>query len=247
MSHLKPLYEVKLVEANRQHFYQIANDEKWLPGVTTVLGAAIPKPALLPWSLKMMGDNVREYLTARPENKPFTKDEIENLVKEAKNIYKKVASDAANIGTRAHKAIDDIIKGVKPTVDEDIKPCVGAFEEWKKSSDLRIELGDTKIASKLFGFGGSLDMLAFRGNDAVLIDLKTSKGIWPEMGFQISAYMWAFKETFGVEVKEAIILRIGKDKPEFEVKKLANPNETFQGFLAALKLYNLSKFKMFDE
>ena len=49
-----------------------------------------------------------------------------------------------------------------------------------------------------------------------------------------------------MEVKEAMILRIGKDKPEFEVKKLSNPNETFQGFLAALKLYNLSKFEMFD-
>lgn len=243
---LKPLYDVKLINHNRQHFYQIGENDTWLPGVTTVLSAAIPKPALLPWSLKVMGENIREYLTNR-ENKPFTIEEIEQLIKEGKNIYKKKASDAADIGTRAHKAIDDIIKGVPPVIDEDIRTCVDAFQAWYKESALTIDLGDSKIGSKLFGYGGSLDMLAFRGNDAILIDLKTSKGIYPEMGFQICAYMQAFKETFGVEVKEAMILRVGKEKPDFEVKKLANFNETFQGFLAALKLYNLSKFEMFDD
>jgi len=90
-------------------------------------------------------------------------------------------------------------------------------------------------------------MLAFRGPDAILVDLKTSKGVWPEMGFQLSAYIQAFKETFGIEVREALILRIGKDKAEFEVKKLSNHNETFQGFLAALKLHKFEKFQMFQD
>lgn len=242
---LKPLYEVKLIADGKQHFYQIGSDETYHPGVTTILGAAIPKPALLPWSLKMMGENVKAELMNLKE--PLNEVVIDKIVAAGKQIYKKVASDAADLGSRAHKAIDNIIKGETPIVTEDIAPCVEAFREWNKSSGLTIELGDTRLGSRLFGYGGSLDMLALRGNDPVLIDLKTSKGIWPEMGFQISAYAKAFQETFGVEVKEALILRVGKDKAEFEVKKLSNLNETFQGFLAALKLYSLSKFRMFDE
>lgn len=243
---LNPLYEVKLIASEGKHFYQFDGDETFYPGVTTVLGAAIPKPALLPWSLKMMGENVKEALLKLPEDSLLDEKTIDRIVAEGKLIYKKKASDAADIGTRAHKAVDDIIKGLTPTITDDIKPCIEAFTAWNKSSGLKIELGDTRLGSRLFGYGGSLDMLAFRGNEAVLIDLKTSKGIYPEMGFQISAYMRGFQETFGIEVKEAMILRIGKDKPEFEVKKLSNPNETFQGFIAALKLYRLQKFQMFD-
>lgn len=242
---LKPLYDVKLIVDGKKHFYQIENDDKWLPGVTTVLSAAIPKPALLNWALNMMGDNIRQYLTAR-DGKPFEKSEIDELIKVGKDIYKKKASEAADIGTRAHKAVDEIIKGNSPVIDDDIKVCVEAFTNWHKTSGIEIEIGDSKIASKLFGYGGSLDMLGFKGKDAILIDLKTSKWIWPEMGYQIASYMQAFRETYGVEVKEAMILRLGKYKAEFEVKKLSNFNETFQGFLGALKLYNLTKFQMFE-
>lgn len=241
---LKPLYEVKLIADGKQHFYQIGDDETYHPGVTTVLGAAIPKPALLPWSLKVMGENVKKELMDLKE--PLNEKSIDRIVAAGKQIYKKVASDAANVGTRAHKAIDDIIKGQEPVIEDDIKPCVEAFKSWYASSGIKIELGDSKIGSKLFSYGGSLDMLAFRGNDAILIDLKTSKGIYPEMGLQIAAYCKAFEETYGIEVKETLILRVGKEKAEFEVKKLSNINVAFETFLAALKIYKSSKFSMFE-
>lgn len=251
---LNPLYDVKLIVDGRQHFYQIGADEKWHPGVTTALGM-INKPALIPWAAKMVSENIKEALmehwatpgTEDRDKQHLSKEQIERICLEGKNIYKKKSQAAADVGTRAHKAIDLILHGEPYQLDDDIKIPVEAFLDWKGRQTLTFELGDTRIGSRLFGYGGSLDMVAFDGNEAILIDLKTSNGIYPEMGYQIGAYSQAFKETYGIEVKEAMILRIGKDKPEFEVKKVGNISACLEGFLAALKLYQLSKWQIFEE
>lgn len=246
IARFKPLYPVELIVDGKQHFYKLGDDETYHPGVTTILGAALPKPALLPWAVKMMGENIREYLTAR-DGKPFLKDEIDALIQAGKDIYKKKAEAAADIGTRAHKVIDSILLGVDCEVTDDIKPCIDAFQDWRGRQTLTFDLGDTKIGSKVFGYGGSLDCVAWGDSGPVLIDLKTSKAIYDEYAYQLAAYVQAFRETYGVEVKEAIILRLGKDKPEFEVKRVANLSACLDGFLAALKLYNLNKWKKFEE
>ena len=245
---LKPLYNVKLIETGKQHFYQIDKDETWLPGVTTVLGAAIPKPALLPWALNSMEENLKPYI-----GQPLTKE----MLIDSKNIYKKKAQDAADIGTRVHKAIDDIIKGTTPTeaYGADIEPAIQGFKDWRDSTGITIEIGDSKIGSKLFGFGGSLDLMGFDKNgDAVILDVKTTKrrkdrnhGAYPEAGLQLSAYQCAFRETYGIDAKSLYVLWINKEQPEFKAVKVANPSASFEGFLSALKLYNLSKFETFDE
>lgn len=243
---IAPLYKVSLIADGKDHFYEIENDPVWKPGVTTVL-KQINKPALIPWACKVMGENISSYLSARPKDKPFTPEEIEALVKEGKQIYKKKAEAAADIGTRAHKAIDSILAGVDVELSDDIKPCVQAFLDWKGRQGVTFELGDTRIASKVFGYGGSLDALAFHGDKVILIDFKTSKGIWDEMAFQVAAYAQAFKETYGVTVSDALILRLGKDTPDFEVKRISNLPACLEGFLAALKLHNLAKWKKFED
>lgn len=252
-SGLTASYNVKMIDDGKQHFYQIENDDRWLPGVTTILSAAIPKPALLPWALNMMGENIREYLMGRSPGQPFKPDEIEILIKEGKNIYKKKASDAAGIGTRAHKAIDDLIHGLDPQITPDIKFAVDGFLAWKSSNSLAIEMGDTKLASKLFGYGGSLDFVAFDKNEAIVFDLKTTKkrknmphGAYDEMGLQLAAYSQAFHETYGLKVKAAYVLWVDKERPDFKAVKVSNIPVCLEGFLAALKLYQNQKFEKFE-
>jgi len=237
VSRLTPLYKVELIANGKQHFYKIADDETYYPGVTTVL-SILNKPAILPWAIKMMGENVRV---------------IDSIVNEGKQIYKKKASDAADIGSRVHKAIDDIIHGVAPEITEDIKAGVEGFLAWKESHKLTIELGDTRLGSKLFGYGGSLDFVAFDGDEATIWDLKTTKkrkdkdhGAYDEMALQISSYCNAFTETYGIRVKAAYILWVNKEKAEFKAVKVNNIQTCFEGFLAALKLYQLSKYELFE-
>lgn len=246
---LSPLYPVKLIESNRSHFYQLGEDETWHPGVTTVLSAAIPKPALLPWALNCMGDNIREFLKSN-NGHPLN---IEVLIKEAKNIYKKKSSEAAAIGTRVHKAIDNIIHGKTPEITPDIKAGVDGFLAWMETQHMKIEFGDTKLGSKLFGYGGSMDFLAFDKSDPILFDVKTTKkrkdrdhGVYDEYALQLAAYIQAFYETYGLRPKAAYILWVNKETPEVKPVKLSNIEVCFEGFLAALKLYRLSKFQLFE-
>jgi len=250
---LKPLYPVKLIADGRSHFYQIGDDETFRPGVTTVLGV-LNKPALIPWAVKSASDNIKDYLLKNALDKPLTKEEVEKACEEGKNIYKKKASEAADVGSRVHQAIDSIIKGEKKDIPEDIRSGVDGFLAWKGSNSLTIELGDTRLGSKLFGYGGSLDMVAFDGNEAIIFDFKTTKkrkdrdhGIYPEYGIQLASYANAFTETYGIPVKDVYALWLDKEKPGFKALKVSNIGACFEVFLACLKIYKSSKYEFFDE
>jgi len=248
-SRLSPLYKVDRIVSGRAHYYTIGDDETWFPGVTTVLSAAVPKPALLPWALNSMGDNIREFFKTHDGGK-FN---VEELIKESKNIYKKKASEAADIGTRVHGAIDAIIQGESPVITPDIKPGVDGFLAWLEKHKMRIEFGDTKLASKLFGYGGSMDFLAFDGDDPIVFDVKTTKrrrdrdhGAYDEQALQLAAYCQGFRETYGLQPKAAYILWLNKENPEFKAVKVSNLDVCFKGFLSALELYRLSKYELFE-
>src|SRR6185295_72240 len=129
----KPLYEVKLIADGKNHFYQLEGDETYHPGATTVLGV-LNKPALIPWAVKACSDNIRDYLIENALDKSLTKEEIEKACLEGKNIYKKKSSEAADMGSRVHQAIDRIIKGDKVDIPEDIKPGVQGFLDWSASN-----------------------------------------------------------------------------------------------------------------
>src|SRR5438477_2816654 len=171
---LNPLYPVELITNGKSHFYKLGDGDLWFPGVTTVL-QMIAKPALIQWSSNMACENIKEYLMENALNKPLTKEEIEKACLEGKNIYKKKAEAQADIGTKVHKAIDSLIKGDILEITDEIKPAIEGFINWNDSNDLTIEFGDTKIGSKVFGYGGSLDMVAFnKSNEAILVDFKTT-------------------------------------------------------------------------
>lgn len=250
---LKPLYDVKLIEANRQHYYQIGSNEDWRPGVTTVLGV-MNKPALIGWAAKSVSDNIREELLKYPDT-VLSKKQIESICDEGKNIYKKKAQDAADIGTRVHKAVDAIIRGEKPTITDDIRDGVQGFVDWQAAHSFTIHAGDTKLGSRLFGYGGSLDFVGIDSKGlAVIWDLKTTKkrkdrdhGIYPEYGLQLAAYAKAFTETYGIEVGAVYALWVNKEKPEFKAVKVSNINVAFEGFLACLKIYQTQKFELFED
>lgn len=251
---LTPLYDVKLIADGKQHFYTIGDNPTFFPGVTTVLGSCIPKPALLPWALNSMGENIKDFLRGRTILEPMLIKEIDEVVKEAKNVYKKKASDAADIGSRVHKAIDDLIHRKELEISSDIAAGVEGFRAWNASHSLKIELGDTKIGSKLFGYGGSLDFLAFDKDGGVILwDLKTTKkrkdrdhGVYDEYAYQLAAYCQAFTETYGIPVKEAYILWVNKEKPEFKAVKVADLRVCLDGFLTALKMYQIQKYEKFE-
>ena len=241
---LKPKFRVDLVVAGRSHLYDVVRGDrkKRLPGVTGVL-SVIAKPALIPWAKKEALASVETAIMKRLDGRASAAVEIDRewigqVLQEAKKRPDKIKDQAAAFGTHAHALIDRIILGDEPAeIPPEVAGPVHAFKDWWRSSGIELVMGDTKVASPEYGYGGSLDALGRRNGRYVILDWKTSNGIYTEYALQVAAYAQAFRETYGVPCSEAIIVRFGKKLPiEFEYKELADLDLSLSAFLAAKSL-----------
>lgn len=241
---LTPKYGVDLVIEGKSHLYDVSSggETARYPSVTGFL-SVINKPALLPWAKKEALASVESALLKRLDGKDLAKivlnkPWIETILKEAKKRPDQIKDQAADLGTQAHAFIDLIIHGKEPeSVPEAIEGPVQSFRDWWMESGIELVAGDTKVASVEHGYGGSLDALGRRNGKLIILDWKTSSGIWTEYALQVAAYAQAFRETYGLPVEEAIIVRFGKKPPiDFEAKELFDLNLSFQAFLAAKSL-----------
>lgn len=241
---LIPQYQVNLVVQGREHFYDttVNGQTTRYPGVTGFL-SVINKPALVTWAKKEALSLVEAALVKRLEGDKsarivLNKAWIDNLMYDAKKRPDLLKDEAADLGSKAHSFIDAIIHNQEPAeIPPEIEGPVKAFKDWWKSSGIELVLGDTKVASLIYEFGGSLDALGVRNGRYVILDWKTSGGIYPEYALQVAAYGQAFSETYGFECDEAVIVRFSKKLPvRFEKKEVADIKRSFQAFLAAKSL-----------
>lgn len=168
---------------------------------------------------------------------------LASIMEDAANAPDRVKTEAADLGTLAHDAIDRIVKGEdlkEEDIAEAVRVPVGNFRKWLEGSGIQLVLGDTAVASVVEKFGGKLDALGWRNGHYVILDWKTSSGIYPEYALQVAAYATAFEETYGVPVGEAIIVRFDKKDPKWDpatdVKKVANLTVSYGAFVEASRL-----------
>ncbi len=242
-------YRVELIEEKKKHFYDVFHDGELIAsqrfsGVTGCL-SIINKPALIPWAKKEALAHV-ELALIKQMNKPvkITTKWISDLIVEAKKRPDKIKDDAAETGTDIHAIIDKLIHGETVSYPEAYAPAVAAFQEWWKNSGIELVLGDTKVASLIHKYGGSLDALGRRNGQYIILDWKTSNGIYSEYALQVAAYAQAFFETYGIYCQEGIIVRFGKKLPiDFEVQKIRSLETSLQAFLRAKDLQQSLSFE----
>lgn len=196
-----------------------------VPGVTTVLGATIPKPALLAWAYNcgVKGED-----------------------------FRKVKDKAADVGTIAHWLIELHLKGLEPDTSNfapaDLAKAENAvikFLSWWDAGKFEYVASEMQLVS-VSGFGGTLDILAKQNDELILIDLKTSKGIYDEYWFQLAAYAYLYCENNPFEaLKRFIICRIGKEEAEsdFEIQERKSLTWEWNVFEKCLALYKTLKAK----
>lgn len=240
----QPRYKVDLVVEGNAHRYDVfwEGGSARYPGVTGSL-SIINKPALVPWAKKEALSSVETALVKRLEGCDtaiieLNKDWIREILGEARKRPDTLKDQAADLGSRAHAFIDRIIRNEEPAdVPPEIAAPVQAFHEWWKGSGIELVMGDTPVASREYGYGGSLDALGRKDGKFIVLDWKTSNAIYPEYALQVAAYAQALRETYEIECNEAIIVRFGKKRPvDFEKKELADLNLSFYAFLAAKTL-----------
>lgn len=186
------------------HRYKL--DGKWVPGVTTLIGRAVPKPALPKWSAKSVAEYVAqnreaiEHLYAMGERP---------MVAALKDIPWQARDEAANKGTVVHDFAERIVKGEEVEVPEylvgHVESAIAFIEEW----DIRPVLVEAVVGSREHQYAGKLDLVAdSRHSPRAIFDWKTSKsGIFAETSYQTTAY--AFAEFHGEHGNEHPMADLG--------------------------------------
>lgn len=214
--------QLELVASKRsqthQRYYNKAG--KQLPGVTTVLGV-LAKPALVPWAngLGLQGINVREYVDV-----------------------------LATVGKLGHEMICCHNKGVKfegagypSDLIDKAENCFLSYLSWEKQHKVEPILCEAPLVSELYGFGGTVDMLAKVDGVDTIVDYKTGKAIYSEHIYQVAAYRQLVTESnyFPSAVR---ILQIGRDETEgFSEKVVTDTVREWQLFEHCLAIYQLMK------
>ena len=202
------------------HIRYRTKDKSIVPGVTTFLGI-LNKPALVKWAnnLGLRGIDSNKYV-----------------------------DDKAAIGTLAHQMISDYLRKVKTDTSDfsanqidQAENSVLSFLEWEKGHTIVPVLIEEPLVSEAYRYGGTIDCLADVDGRLELIDFKTSKGIYPEMVYQLAAYSHLLFEH-GYQVTHCRILRIGRDETEgFEEKQYFALNDQWKIFTYCMAIYRLQK------
>ena len=196
-----------------------------VPGVTTILGSQLAwnKNVLIAWAR-------REALAGRDPDK--------------------IRDEAADSGTCTHYLVECHIKGVKPDLKDFTQNQIDkgetgflAFLDWEKENDLEYVHIELPVISKRFRYGGIVDMIARKNGQLWLLDIKTSKAVYPEHKIQVSAYRQAYEEQSGESIQRCHIIQLSKDTGGFQ-HHIISPDELYNGwrvFDKCRELYDLKK------
>ena len=215
-----------------------------LPSVTTVLGKVWPKPALVNWFAKRGREAMAEYLRDYT-GEPITEGLLQEAVDEAKLAPKRDSDKAADLGTAAHELIAEKLQGRIHPVPADLRHVMDAFDQWYETEELELLEAECAVYSPAQLYAGTIDALFKRKNssDLLLVDFKTSKAVYPEMHIQLSAYsealtQMASRAKYDVPDITTQVIRLGKEKPEFEVDQTPHDRNVLMQWHAGLDFYN---------
>lgn len=208
-------------------------DGRELASVTTIIGDCADKSgALTQWAANMTVEWIRQNAwQEKLEEYIVSEDELEL----ARRNFRDVSQDALDIGSEVHDAIEYYLKtGKERRVErpESISAFV-AFLEWKDSFNLEVIETEKTVSGEYYA--GTLDLLCKLDGIKYIVDLKTSKAIYPDYRYQIAAYRATQNDIEG-----SGILRLDKETGLPEWKDFSKSHEKdLRVFMAMVDLYYL--------
>ena len=240
--------EVEVRFENKGHKYFVTDplegldNDNGIPSSTGVL-SVIDKPGLLWWVANSASDYVREHL------KPgvaLDEIDIEVFAKQVRLSRFQKSDRAKAIGSLGHRMVERDCLGEEQ--DEPTNPEVlsswHSWLEFKEASGLEVIDTEFLCYSRQYSYVGTCDIEAIAYGKAVILDLKTSKGIYPDMHLQTASYEAARREEYPEKKYAATgIVRVPKDGGELEVawRRPVEVAQDFEAFKAARRLWKWKK------
>jgi len=229
-------FEVDRVVEGGKHYYRLGDSSMMRPGLTGILGSVIPKPLLMPWGMKIMGEYIAQFLKKIATKRLLKTKRINTLIKRAKRQARYEKEKAGILGTDAHRLFDDL--GESPTFDtEDI--VLQNFFTWRDKTKLSIFDSEVMAGSMKMDYGCTVDALCHKQDGKIeIVEYKTSKSIHNDHAYQVAGQSLAVRETFGLDYyPSGRVVRFDKYKEGYEQRLVDNMEDTIIGFLHILKLY----------
>jgi hypothetical protein len=234
-------------ESGSKRLYAWRGEKFW--SVTTIIGGGLPKPALLPWGIKSVAEAaVQKRRTLMAMTSECERDgkctpadwcsSCDAAVRWLKSAPYQQRDKAADMGTKIHEAAEAYKLGKPmPPWPEDIAPTMAQFERWLLAFGPTFEQTEASVYHRAQRYAGTLDsIVTLSDGRRVLIDYKTGKAVYPEVGLQLAAYRHA--EFIGLpdgneapvpEVDGAAVLHLRPDSWQFiDVRA---DDEVFTAFL----------------
>lgn len=147
-----------------------------VPGTTTICGAYKDSGGLLYWAWDQ-GRKGLDYIETRDK--------------------------AGNVGTHVHSMIEASIRKEAPPVslpDPEhqamAEVAFAAFLSWQVKNRIEILEQEVQLISEEFKYGGTLDAVGTIDGQHVLLDWKTSKGVYKNYLLQLAAYAQLWNENY---------------------------------------------------
>jgi hypothetical protein len=192
---------VQRIETAKGHYYKDGNGHR-IPGVTTILGDGVPKPALINWAANATADYAVDHWDELAEMQP---SERLSTLRGARYAS---MDKARKRGTEVHKYAERLVKGEQVQgIPDELRGHVEAYVRFLDKFEVDPILVEATVVNYRFGYAGTLDLVAeLTDSDGerriILLDAKTNeKGIWGETALQLGAYRYAEKyvDTNGTE------------------------------------------------
>lgn len=183
----------------RQEGY-ILDDYK-LPRCTSIMQMdGTRAAALMEWAKREICSKMQELLfDAINNNERLTEGDVVALTEKALVEPDRQRDNAGTEGTIAHDNIERWLKGEKYDVDERLLE----FQYIWQKEDVQLVCTELPLVYHKdgLGFGGRLDILAYKDGKFIIYDNKTSKSVHQGYALQVSAYKAAVEQMSNDTIK----------------------------------------------
>jgi hypothetical protein len=162
-----------------------------------------------------------------------------------------VSGQAAAAGTLCHDMIESHVLGhvfeLPPdTPDENVRQATNGFNQylaWREGSRIELVATEMGLVSERHRFGGTLDAVGkMPDGTIVLLDWKTSGGIYADMLYQLAGYALLLDECMPeLSPKGFHILRIAKETADFYHHSYGELEQEKRAFILMRELYEIEQ------
>lgn len=190
---------IRRINHGRGHSYRDTDTGETIPGVTTIVGNGLPKPALVNWSANSTAEAAIDRWDELTELAPSAR------LKALQRARYDDRDAAANRGTAVHNLAEKLVHGDRVTVPDELTGHVESYVRFLDEFDVRPILVERTVYSAKHRYCGTFDLIADlldpddpepdpeqRQRHTWLLDIKTNRsGIFGDIALQLAAYRYA--------------------------------------------------------